>query len=76
MTQKAVNVKAKAGLQFSAIIWDADFCCPKSHCFSDNIVLKMQIQETTAKNFHLEDSKVKEIKPTLSQVAEVGKVFK
>lgn len=57
------------------MISNTDSCCPKSHYFSNNTAPKMQIQGTTAKNSYPEKPKATEIKPTLSQIIEAGKLF-
>ena len=66
MVQRAVNAKAKAGLKFSIMVWDSDICYLRGHRPSNSTALKVQTQGTTAKDFHLEESKIKEARPTLS----------
>ena len=66
--QKAVNAEAKVSLRSSTIVWDLDICCPRSHRHSNSTISNMQIQWTTAKDFHPEEPRVKETRPTLSRV--------
>ena len=70
IVQRAVNAKDKASLRSSTMIRDLDICCLRGHRLSNSTVLKVQTQETTAKNSYLEEAKVKEVRPILSQAAE------
>ena len=74
MMQRAVNVEVKISLRSSTIVWDLDICCSRGHCLSNSTALKIQTQETTAKDSHLEEPKIKKTKPILSQ-AEASKLF-
>ena len=55
-------MEAKVGLRSSIIIWDLNARYPKGHCLSHNTSLKVQIQETTAKESRTKESRPKEIK--------------
>ena len=64
MVQKTINVEAKAGLRFSAMVQNSDAYCPKSHCPSHNTSLKIQTQGS--KNFfRLKKPKFKDPKSAL-----------
>ena len=65
MVLKAVNVKAKAGLRSSIMIRDSDIRCSKGHRFSYSTASKMQTKWSIAKDFYLEEFKVKEARPIL-----------
>ena len=67
MVQRAVNVKVKAGLRSSILIWDSDARCPQGHRPSHNTSSKVQIQETAAKELRTKKSKPKEVKLTNSK---------
>ena len=63
MVQKVINAKAMAGLRSIIIIWDSAIYCPQGHCTSNSIGLKVQTQETTAKDFSCpEKHKTKDLK--------------
>ena len=66
MVQKAVNVEAKAGLRSSTMIWDSEFHCRRGHRPSNSTASKVQTQRVTAKDSHIEEPKVKEVRPTSS----------
>ena len=57
--QKAVNVEVKVSLRSSTMIQDSDICSSRGHRFSISTTSKVQTQETTAKNSHLEEHKIK-----------------
>ena len=61
------------GLRSSIIVRDSDIYCPRSYRASNNTASKVQTKETTAKNFHLEEPKVKKAKLTLFRAAEASK---
>ena len=42
MVQRAVNVKAKAGLKSSIMVWDSDIHCHQGHCASNSIASNVQ----------------------------------
>ena len=65
MVQRAVNAEAKAGLRSSIMVRDSDIRCPKGHRLSNSTAAKVQTQET--KDFHPEEPKVKEVRPTPSR---------
>ena len=67
MVQRAVNVEAKAGLRSSIMVRDSDICCLRDHRPSNSTASKVQTQETTIKDFYLEELKVKETRPTSSR---------
>ena len=60
MLQRAANAEAKAGLRSSTMVRKSDARCPRGHRPSHNTSLKVQIQETTAKELHTEESRPKE----------------
>lgn len=65
MVKRAINTKTKVALKSSTIIRDLDIYCLKSYCLSNNIILKVQTQETTAKYFsRLKKPKIKDPKST------------
>lgn len=45
------------------MVWDIDFCYPKSHCLFHNISTKVQSQDLTTKESKFEESKSKKLKP-------------
>ena len=51
MMQKAVNIKVKASLRFSTIVWDLDAYCSRSYRLSYNTFLKVQTQDSNNKDF-------------------------
>lgn len=64
--QRTVNVKAKASLRFSIMVWDLDAGYPSGYCLSYNISFKMQTQGSNHKDSHrFEKSKNKNPKPVL-----------
>lgn len=65
IVQKTVNAKAKAGLKSNIMVQDSDIRYPRGHCFSNNIIAKVQTQKTTVKNSRLEESKTKDSKTAL-----------
>lgn len=65
MVQRAVNVKAKAGLISNIIVYVSDIYCPRSHCFSNNITSKVQTQKTTIKDSRLKKITAKNSEPAL-----------
>ena len=65
IVQRAVNAEAKVGLKFSTMVQDLDICCFRGYRPSNITVSKEQIQRTTAKDCHPEESKIKEVKFTL-----------
>ena len=73
MVQKAINVKAKAGLRSSIMVRDSGIHCPKGHRPSNSIALKVQTQGSTAKDSHQEKPKVKEVKSISFRAAEASK---
>ena len=64
MVQRAVNAESKAGLRSSIIVRDLDIRCLRGHRSSNSTASKVQTQGTTTKDSHLEEPKVKKIKPT------------
>ena len=62
MVQKAVNAEAKAGLRSSTMVRELDARCPRGHRPSHNTFLKVQTQETTAKEPYTKESRPKEAK--------------
>ena len=66
--QKVVNTEAKAGLRSNTIVLDSNACCSRSHCFFNNIILKVQIQRIIVKNPYLEKLKAKKIKLVYTKV--------
>ena len=76
MMQKAVYVEAKAGLKSSNMVQNLDICCPRDYRLSNSIVSKVQTKRTTAKDFYLEEFKVKKVKPILFRTAEASESFK
>ena len=56
IVQKAVNIEAKADLKSSIMVRHIDSCCPRSHCLSQNISIKVQIQGLTVKKSKPEES--------------------
>ena len=66
MVQMAVNIEAKAGLRSSTIVRNLDTHCPRGQRPSNSTASKMQTKGTTIKDFHPEEPKVKEAKPTSS----------
>ena len=76
IVQKAVNVKAKAGLRSTIMIWDSNICCPRGYYLFNNTASKVQTQETIAKDFSRpEKSKIKDSKsvPPCDGLAEPAK---
>ena len=72
MVQRAVNVEAKAGLRSSTMVQNSDIHCFRGHLPPISTALKVQTQETTAKDSHQKKLKVKEVKPTSSQAEEAS----
>ena len=62
--QRAVNAEAKAGLKSSTMIRKSDARCPRGYRLSHNTSSKVQTQETTAKDPHTKESRLKEGKST------------
>ena len=73
MLQRIVNAESKAGLKSSTMIQDSDIRYLQDYRSSNSIASKVQTQGTTAKDSHRKEPKVKEVKPTSSQAAEVSK---
>ena len=67
MVQRVVNAESKVGLRSSTMVRDLDICCSRGHRPSNSTALKVQIQETTTKDFHPEEPKIKETRPTPSR---------
>ena len=63
--QKTINAEAKVGLRSSTMVQDLDIYYSKSHCPSNNIATKVQIQETTVKDSRPKKAKTKDLKSTL-----------
>ena len=63
MMQRAVNAEAKAGLRSSIMVWDTDSRCSRGHRLSQNTSIKMQTQDSTAKESKPEESRPKDLKP-------------
>ena len=61
--QRAVNAEAKTGLRSSAIVQNSDICFPRGYRPSNNTALKVQTEETSAKEPRLKKSRPKEAKP-------------
>ena len=62
MVQRVVNKETNTGLKSSIIIRNADFCCSKSHCPSQNTSAKVQTQSLTTKKSKPKESRPKEAK--------------
>ena len=67
IVQKAVNIKAKAGLRSKTMVQDLDICCAKDHRFSNSTVLKVQTQGTTGKECKPKKFRPKELKSAKSK---------
>ena len=65
MVQTADNAKAKVGLRSSTMVRNSDIRCSRGYRPSNSITAKVQTQGT--KDFHPEEPKVKEIRPTPSR---------
>ena len=65
MVQKVVNVKVKADLRSSIIVWDSDACYLRSHRPSYNTFLKVQTQYSKD-SFRSKKPKSKDPKSALS----------
>ena len=76
IVQRTVNMEAKAGLKSSIIVRDSDIYYPRDHRSPNSTASKVQTQETTPKNFHQKEPKVKDIKPNLSRAAEASEPLK
>lgn len=64
--QRTVNTEAKMGLKSNIIVRDLDIYYFRGHCSSNITIGKVWTHKTIAKGFYLEETKVKEIKFTLS----------
>ena len=63
MVQKVVNAETKADLKSRIMIRNADSCCPRGYCPSQNIFIKVQTQGSIAKEFKPKESRPKDLKP-------------
>ena len=68
-------MESKVSLRFNTMVQNLDIHCRRGHRPSNSTASKVQTQRTTTKNSHLEEPKVKKIRPTLSR-AEASKPSK
>ena len=64
IVQRTVNAEAKADLRSSIMVRESDARCPRGYYPSHNTSLKVQTQETTAKEPRTKESRPKEAKLT------------
>ena len=64
MMQKVVNIC----LKFSIIVWDIYFCCFRSYYLFYNILVKIQVQDLTTKEFKPKKSWLKNLKPIKKKI--------
>ena len=66
--QKIVNIKTKTGLKSNIIVRDFNIDCFRSHCSSNNIILRIQTQEKTINGPRSKEAKAKDLKLALPYI--------
>ena len=75
MIKRAVNVKVKARLRSSTMVRDSDIRYFRGHFLSNNTTFNVQTKETTAKDSHSYEPKVKKVKLTSSRAVKTSESF-